>query len=63
MVLGRANRYLSLFSKKIFVAKKITINFPEKYKSKTYEVGPILDKNIINYSISKKILIKKIFLF
>jgi len=54
MVLGRTNKYLSLFSKKIFVAKKITINFPEKYKSKTYEVGPILDKNIINYSISKK---------
>jgi len=54
MVLGRTNKYLSLFSKKIFVAKKIAINFPEKYKSKTYEVGPILDKNIINYSISKK---------
>ena len=54
MVLGRANKYLSLFSKKIFVAKKITVNFPEKYKDKTYEVGSILDKNIINCSISKK---------
>ena len=28
--------------------KKITVNFPEKYKSKTYEVGSILNKNIIN---------------
>jgi UDP-N-acetylglucosamine--N-acetylmuramyl-(pentapeptide) pyrophosphoryl-undecaprenol N-acetylglucosamine transferase len=54
MVLGRANKYLALFSKKILVAKKIAVNFPEKYKDKTYEVGSILDKNIINYSISKK---------
>ena len=54
MVLGRANKYLSSFSKKIFIAKKITQNFPEKYRSKTYEVGSILDKNIINYSTSKK---------
>lgn len=50
MVLGRTNKYLSSFSKKIFLAKKITKNFPEKYISKTYEVGSILDKNIINCS-------------
>ena len=50
MVLGRTNKYLSSFSKKILVAKKITVNFPEKYREKTYEVGSILDKNIINYS-------------
>ena len=50
MVLGRANKYLSSFSKKILLAKKITKNFPEKYKSKTYEVGSILNKNIINSS-------------
>ena len=48
MVLGRTNKYLSSFSKKIFLAKKITKNIPQKYKSKTYEVGSILDKNIIN---------------
>ena len=54
MVFGRANKYLSRFSKKIFVAKKITTNFPEKYENKTYEVGSILDKNIINYSMEKK---------
>ena len=50
MVLGRTNEYLSSFSKKILLAKKITKNFPEKYKSKTYEVGSILNKNIINSS-------------
>ena len=54
MVLGRANKYLSLFSKKILLAKKITANFSEKYNDKTFVVGPILDKNIINYSISQK---------
>jgi len=48
MVLGRTNKYLSSFSRKIFLAKKIMKNFPEKYKSKTYEVGSILNKNIIN---------------
>ena len=54
MVLGRTNEYLSSFSKKILLAKKITKNFPEKYKSKTYEVGSILNKNIINYSPFKE---------
>ena len=53
MVLGRTNKYLSSFSKKILLAKKITKNFPEKYKSKTYEVGSILNKNIINSSSFK----------
>ena len=50
MVLGRANKYLSSFAKKIFLAKEVTKNFPEQYKNKTYKVGSILDKNIINYS-------------
>ena len=54
MVLGRANKYLSSFSKKILLAKKVTKNFPEKYKNKTYVVGSILNKNIINYSPFKE---------
>jgi len=53
MVLGRTNKYLSSFSKKILLAQKTTKNFPEKYKSKTYEVGSILNKNIINSSSFK----------
>ena len=53
MMLGRANKYLSSFSKKILLAKKITKNFQEKYKNKTYEVGAILNKNIINNSSFK----------
>ena len=34
MVLGRANKYLSSFSRKILLAKKITKNFPENIKAK-----------------------------
>jgi len=58
MILGRTNKNLSSFSKKILLAKKITKNFPEKYKDKTYEVGPILNKNIINSSPFKKAIDK-----
>ena len=55
MVLGRANKFLSLFSKKILVAKKILVKFPEKYKKKTFEVGSIISKNVMNYSSIKDI--------
>ena len=53
MILGRSNKYLSSFSKKILLAKKIIENFQEKYKHKTYEVGSILNKSIINSSSYK----------
>ncbi len=48
-VLGRANRYLLPIVKKIFIAREIEINFPSKYKKKTYKIGPILDKRINDY--------------
>ena len=54
MILGRANKYLSSFSKKILLSKKTTTNLPKSYKDKTFEVGAILNKNIINYSSFKK---------
>ena len=54
LVLGRTNKYLLPFSKKILLAKPITKNFPEKYKSKICQVGSILDKNIINCSTLEK---------
>ncbi len=54
MVFGRTNNYLSSFSKKILIAKKLEKEFYEKYKNKTFEVGSILDKNIINYSSFKE---------
>jgi UDP-N-acetylglucosamine--N-acetylmuramyl-(pentapeptide) pyrophosphoryl-undecaprenol N-acetylglucosamine transferase len=54
MVLGRANKYLSSFSKKILLAKNIKESFPEKFLNKIYEVGSILDEKIINYSPIKE---------
>ena len=48
--LVHSNKYLSSFSKKILLSKKIIKGFPEKYIKKTHEVGSILDKNIINCS-------------
>ena len=50
LVLGRTNKYLLNFAKKILVAKIIKKNFPEKFNEKVSEVGSILEKNIINYS-------------
>ncbi len=54
MILGRANKHLSFYSKKILLAKKTMKDFPEKYKHKAYEVGSILNKNIINFSPFEK---------
>jgi UDP-N-acetylglucosamine--N-acetylmuramyl-(pentapeptide) pyrophosphoryl-undecaprenol N-acetylglucosamine transferase len=59
--MGRANKYLAPFSKKIFLANKIKNSLPEKYLNKTYEVGSILDKNIINSSSKEKKKIKNKF--
>ena len=53
-ILGRANKYLLSSAKKIFLTKLIKTEFPEKYKNKIFKVGPILNKNIINYVESKK---------
>ena len=55
MILGRANKYLSSFSKKILTAKKITNNFPIQYENKVHKVGSILDKDIINFKKIKNI--------
>jgi len=63
MILGRANRYLSFFSKKILVARNIKKSLPKKYESKIFAVGSILDKKIINLSIDKKKIMKIYFQF
>tara|TARA_Y100000590_G_scaffold400450_1_gene484527 strand:+ start:9765 stop:10844 length:1080 start_codon:yes stop_codon:yes gene_type:complete len=61
LVLGRANRYLLPFAKKIFLAKNTIKNFPKNYESKINLIGPILDKNIINNAGLKKNGDKNIF--
>jgi len=50
MVMGRTNKYLSFFSKKILLGKDIKKNLPKKYHDKIYEVGPILNKIFFDYS-------------
>jgi len=56
LVLGRANKYLLPFAKKIFLANCIKKNFPEKFKEKADIVGTIINKNILdNQNLTKKI--------
>ena len=54
MILGRANKYLAMFSRKIFISRGITNKFLQKYKNKVFEIGPILNKKIINYTNKQK---------
>ena len=64
-VLGRANKFMLKFSKKIICYDKNLKLFPEKYKNKIYLLDPILRKEIYfikknenkNFSFKKKLLI------
>jgi len=61
IVLGRANKYLLPFAKKVFLAESIKKNFPEKFKYKTDIVGSIINKKIINHSNFERKKNKEIF--
>tara|TARA_B100000963_G_C22632751_1_gene675857 strand:+ start:2133 stop:3236 length:1104 start_codon:yes stop_codon:yes gene_type:complete len=58
LIIGKANKYLMPFAKKIFVSSKELEGVTNKYKKKVYEIGNIISKEIINYqnthSFSKK---------
>jgi len=54
LVIGRANKYLLPFVKKVFLAQKINENLPKKYMHKFIEIGSILNKNIINHEFVTK---------
>ena len=54
LIIGRANKYLLPFVKKILIAQKITQNLPKKYIHKFIEVGSILSKKITNYDFQIK---------
>jgi len=58
LVLGRANKYLLPILNKIIISIQNPINFPNKYRKKIEIVGPILNKNIIDYKFKKKELNK-----
>lgn len=61
LVLGRANRVLVKFAKKVFLGNGSSLNFPEKYKHKISVVGTILRKEILNYDNRNKINDNKLF--
>ena len=48
LYIGKTNRYLLPFAKKIFVSYKELEGIPEKYQNKVCEVGNIIRKEIIN---------------
>ena len=49
--IGKANKFLIPFSKKIFVSHKELEGIPEKYRNKVFEIGNIIRKEIINFKI------------
>ena len=49
LIIGKANRYLMPFAKKVFVSYRELEGVSEKYKKKVCEIGNIISKEIINY--------------
>tara|TARA_B100000963_G_scaffold343940_1_gene346264 strand:- start:377 stop:1471 length:1095 start_codon:yes stop_codon:yes gene_type:complete len=50
LIIGKANKYLLPFTKKIFVSYKDLEGVSEKYKNKIHEIGNILREEIIHFS-------------
>ena len=50
LIIGKANNYLLPFSNKIMVSSKQLEGIPKKYDFKIYEIGNIINKEIINFS-------------
>ena len=48
LIIGKANRYLLPFAKKIFVSYKELEGVTEKYSKKVFEIGNIIREEIIN---------------
>ncbi len=47
--IGKANKYLLPFAKKIFVSNKELEGISDKYRKKVFEIGNIISKEIINF--------------
>jgi len=47
--IGKANRYLLPYAKKVFVSHKELEGISEKYKKKVYEIGNIIREEILNF--------------
>ena len=50
LIMGKANRYLAPFAKKIFVSYEDIHGIKLKYRDKTVVIGNILRENILNFS-------------
>ena len=57
LILGRANKYLLPFAKKLLIGTSAIYGFKKKHHNKIYSVGNILREDILNYPnvIKKKI--------
>ena len=55
LIIGKANKYLLPFAKKIFVSYKELEGIPKKYNNKVIEIGNIVREEIINSKNSNKI--------
>ena len=53
LIVGKTNKFLLPFAKKIFVSYKDLEGVPSKYKSKVYEVGNIIRQEIIDSKFSE----------
>ena len=51
LIIGKANKYLLPFAKKIFVSYKELEGISEEYQNKVYEIGNILREEIINLKL------------
>ena len=54
LVIGKANKYLLPFAKKIFVSNKGLEGVPKRYQYKVVEIGNIIKKDIIYFSSRSK---------
>ena len=52
LIIGKANKYLSPFAKKIFVAYKEIEGISEKYKNKIVVIGNLVRDEILNFNTS-----------
>ena len=54
LIIGKANRYLLPFAKRIFVSFKDLEGIPKKYENKICQIGNIIKKKVINFTEEKK---------
>ena len=50
LIIGKANKYLLPFARIMFVSYKNLEGIPSKYSHKIFEIGNIINKEIINFS-------------